>query len=102
MLTDLIQKHLATTVEFHATEEGDIDHDSTWDAKEHAEDAVMREPCHLIEDVRAKARWALADEVVQDSLMNRHIDGGYVLAVFLRSLLGDEPVDKSNNGEKSP
>ncbi|MCO5140852.1 MULTISPECIES: hypothetical protein [unclassified Shinella] len=99
MLTDLIEAHLAATAEFRITDEGHINEEGIWDRKEEAELAVMRCPCRTIEDVRAKARWALADDVVQDSIRNCHIDQERILMIFLRSLLGEAPVDKSNNGE---
>ena len=103
MLTDLIGKYQEAETAFRAacTAEPGRDHDDLWNAKEDAEMAVIRHQCISLEDVRAKARLALSDENVYDSLRNCFIDERDVLVIFLLSVLDEPPVDKSNNGENS-
>ena len=103
MLTDLIAKYHEAETAFRAAcaAEPGRDHDDLWNAKEDAEMAVIRHQCSSLEDVRAKARLALSDANVYDSLRNCFIDERDVLVIFLRSVLGDPPVDKSNNGDKA-
>lgn len=102
MLTALIDEFKAADAAFRTACSLDENEDNKelWDAKEAAEFAVIRAPCLTIEDVRAKAGLALADENVLDTLANCTFDGEPGLNIFLRSLLGDA-VEKSNNGEKS-
>lgn len=61
-----------------------------WEAKEAAEAALLRAPCITIADVHAKAKLALEDESVFDSITNcTHADDRHVGQTFLRSLLGE-------------
>lgn len=46
-------------------------------------------PCHTLDDVRAKARIALEDENVFESVSNCQCNGEHMLYGFLRSLLGE-------------
>lgn len=66
----------------------DDNHEEEQEGKEAAEAAVIRAPCLTLDDVRAKARLALADAMVFDSLENCTLGGEATLTVFLRSLLG--------------
>ncbi|MEH3109007.1 MAG: hypothetical protein PGN22_02750 [Agrobacterium cavarae] len=64
--------------------------EEAWNAKEAAEAVFIRAPCITIADVHAKAKLALEDENVFDSITNcTHGDGRHVGQTFLRSLLGE-------------
>ncbi len=77
-----------------ADELGDTDLcQAEWEAKEAAEEALLRAPCITIADVHAKAKLALEDESVFDSITNcTHADGRHIGKTFLRSLLGESPL----------
>ena len=101
MLTDLITKYRNADVAYRGAcaAEPERDHDDLWNTKEDAEMAVIQHQCVSLEDVRAKARLALSDANVYDSLRNCFVSERDVLVIFLRSLLDEAPVEKSNNGE---
>lgn len=107
MLTDLISKYEQANAAFKAACAAfpNIDHDELFDAKEAAELAAIRAPCCSLDDVRAKARWALADDMVYDSLRNCIVGGGdrtHALVIFLRSLLSEAPVENNvDSGDKA-
>lgn len=64
-----------------------------WEAKEAAEAVLLRAPCITIADVHAKAKLALEDESVFESITNcTHSDGRHVGQTFLRSLLGESSL----------
>ncbi len=101
MLTALIDEYKAADAAFDKACDLsllDAETDPLYAAKEAAELEVLRAPCLTLDDVRAKARLALADDSVFDSISNCRIGGEHALRIFLRSLLG-ETVEKSNNGE---
>ncbi|MGO7157142.1 hypothetical protein [Rhizobium leguminosarum] len=75
------------------------DHDELWQTKEAAETAMLKEPCHSLDDIRAKAAIALRDENVFDSIANCTIGSEHALRVFLRSLLGEEPEPVDSGGK---
>lgn len=60
-----------------------------WDAYYDAEVAVLKFPCSSLADVQSKARFALENRAVYDTLQSCHIEEGDALAVFLRSLAGE-------------
>ncbi|EJK83564.1 hypothetical protein [Rhizobium sp. AP16] len=102
MLTDLIaQYHEAQRVWQAQFDEDDTkaSNSKEWDAYEAAEDAILYYPCKTLEDVQTKASFVLADTNALDSVTNcfRSDDGAPSLVLFLRSLLGEPPVDNGGN-----
>lgn len=85
------------SVNLDASDEAAID--LLYDAREAAEFDVIRHPCLTLEDIRAKARLAIADESVFASVSNCTFNGEHELYIFLRSLLDEPaptiPVDES-------
>lgn len=90
-LANLIAAYDAANAELRKIENSDgfDEAEAEFEAKEAAELKVVLFPCQTLEDVRAKARLALSDENVFDSLANCNIDGEHELMAFLRSLLGE-------------
>lgn len=66
------------------------DCDAEFQAKEAAEDVLIRTPCVTLADVRAKAKVALEDENVFDSVTNCRNANEHVGKTFLKSILGME------------
>lgn len=102
-LADAIGKWQAAENAFRkeVTPDPKNDHAALWNAAEAAELAMIKEPCRSMEDVRAKARVALQDENVFDSLRNCGLDpNDTVLHQFLASLLGAVRQPPVDNGEK--
>ena len=99
-LTDLISQYKTADEAFlkQLSIDRQTDPRSEWEAKEAAEMMVIRQPCQTLDEVRAKARLALEDEGVFESIKNSTFCGEHVMRIFLRSLMGEPPVD---NGEKS-
>jgi hypothetical protein len=93
------------------------EHEDLWNAKELAEEAVIRHPCQDHDDVCKKVRLILSDGNIYDSIDKCRIGEEMALPIFLRSLLGTPPsapttpvdesgqsaglasVDKSNSGD---
>ncbi len=70
---------------------GDTDEcEEEWKAKEAAEDVLIRTPCVTLADVRAKARLAIKDENVFDSITNCRAEDGHIGLIFLKSILNEE------------
>lgn len=93
MLSELIEHYKAAQSAWLDVSHKDESGPSTeWDAYEAAEDAVLSFPCTTIEEVRLKAAFVKSDENAFDSVKNCFRGGDhkkeYVLAIFLRSLLG--------------
>lgn len=68
------------------------DHEELWHAKDDAEMAMLREPCHSSTDIRAKIQIALSDDSVFDTLGTSTYNEEpveRVLKIFLRSLIGE-------------
>ncbi|NTB01106.1 hypothetical protein [Agrobacterium tumefaciens] len=63
--------------------------EAEWKAKEAAEDVLIRTPCVTLADVRAKARLAIKDENVFDSITNCRAEDGHLGIVFLKSILNE-------------
>lgn len=61
-----------------------------WEAKEAAEEVLIRTPCVTLADVRAKARLAIKDENVFDSITNCRAPDGHMGTIFLKSILNEE------------
>lgn len=64
--------------------------EAAWKAKEAAEDVLIRTPCLTLADVRAKARLAIKDENVFDSITNCRAPDGHMGTIFLKSILNEE------------
>lgn len=64
--------------------------EKAWKAKEAAEEVLIRTPCLTLADVRAKARLAIKDENVFDSITNCRAEDGHLGIVFLKSILNEE------------
>ncbi len=77
------------------------EHEDLWNAKELAEEAVIRHPCQDYDDVCKKVRLILSDGNIYDSIDTCRIGEEMALPIFLRSLLGENtqataiPVDES-------
>lgn len=70
---------------------GDTDEcEAEWKAKEAAEEVLIRTPCVTLADVRAKARLAIKDENVFDSITNCRAPDGHMGTIFLKSILNEE------------
>jgi hypothetical protein len=74
----------------HELADETVETKALFQAKESADNAVVRAPCRSLEDVRAKARLALSDENFMDSLENCTWGDERILRQFLRSILGED------------
>lgn len=101
-LAKLIEDYRAVQAAYRAIDEADPRNAELWQAYEAADYAIQKHPCQTLDEVREKATFLLDDDVAFDSVESCYGPGGEpMLAVLLRSLLGHEPVEKSNNGGKA-
>lgn len=90
-LTAAMDAYARAEIEFQESVRLGLDEetiDALWNAKEAAEEEVIRHPCQTLEDVHAKARLIIDNENVFDGVSNCTINKEHALYVFLRSLLG--------------
>ncbi|TQX88463.1 MULTISPECIES: hypothetical protein [unclassified Rhizobium] len=100
MLTDLIARYFAAQrawLVLFDQEDPNAGSSPEWDAYELAENAVLYFPCKTLDEVWEKAAFVLSDPNAFDTVRNCiHTvgdDNSYVLAPFLRSLLGEADAD---------
>lgn len=101
-LAKLIGDYRAIQAAYRAIDEADPRNAELWQAYEAADYAIQKHPCTSLEEVREKASFLLDDDMAFDSVESCRGPGGEpMLAIMLRSLLGQEPVEKSNSGGKA-